>query len=64
MSIIKAYCTIECDRCARQQTAADPFDLDWVMYENVNTKGTVTLCPACASFFYDFMQGKEVRALR
>ena len=63
MSIVKAFCTIECDRCARQQTCEDPFDQDWVVYENINTHGTVTLCPSCAAFFYDFMQGNEVRAI-
>ena len=65
MGTIRHLITYECDRCNRQQTIALGENNDsWVIYENVGTRGTVTLCPACASFFYDFMQGKEVRAMR
>lgn len=64
MSKIRTLITYECDRCARQQTIGecDPNN-DWVEYENTWTHGTITLCPSCATFFYDFMQGNGVRAI-
>ena len=66
MSMIRMQVTIECDRCGRQQTSQDPlYDDNWVMYENVVIHQKIALCPSCSSFFIDdFMQGKEVRALR
>ena len=64
MARIRSLITYECDRCARQQTlnAYDP-DNEWVEYENINTHGSVTLCPSCAWFFYEFMQGRKVNSI-
>ena len=66
MSIVRVLCTYECDRCARQQTINPDENhdgFDWVVYRNEGTNGTITLCPTCMSFFYDFMQGKGVKPL-
>ena len=64
MSRIRKLITYECDRCARQQTidAYDP-ENEWLEYENINTHGTFTLCSSCAWFFYEFMQGEEVKKI-
>lgn len=64
MARVRTKITYECDRCARQQTidCDDPENM-WVEYENINTRGTITLCPSCASFFYDFMQGRKVNPI-
>lgn len=64
MGTIRHLITFECDRCNRQQTI-DPVmnDDNWVIYENMGTHGTVTLCPSCVSFFYSFMQGEGVKPL-
>ena len=64
MGIVRTLVTIECDRCARQQTSLDPLNDDWVIYKNVHLETTVTFCPACRMFFHDFMQGETVRSLR
>lgn len=65
MSRIRDLITYECDRCARQQTVdvLDPENGFWCEYENIHTHGTITLCPSCACFFYDFMQGKGVKPI-